>query len=303
MAIQYLHDELKEFLRNANLSTYEIRAYTSLLPISNLTAREISKKSAVPSGRIYDILEELREKGLIEVSESRPKIYRIISPNIGFNNLISHITDESKRKTSFLIEQAKILENKILDSNVLPKEESSRVFWSTAFGTASSFALYSKRFKELQEELLMTGFINEKTPKILKYATPLYEGIKDVMDRGVKIKYLWSFDYDERPVKEERLQKNLDIYKKILIELDRIYDLKPKMENFEMKFIFKRFPTYFDIFDKKRVIMKLQNPTQPSRILVCLNILDPNLASVLNKRFKSIWVLEAREDTEFNDQK
>ena len=93
MENQYLYDELKEFLRNANLSTYEIRAYTSLLPSNNLTARELSKKSGVPSGRIYEILEELREKGLIEVSESRPKIFRAISPNLGFNNLISHISN------------------------------------------------------------------------------------------------------------------------------------------------------------------------------------------------------------------
>ncbi|NHI94840.1 MAG: TrmB family transcriptional regulator [Candidatus Lokiarchaeota archaeon] len=294
MSNQSLLEELKEFLRNANFTTYEIRAYNVLLTINNMTAREISKKSGVPNGRIYEVLEILREKGLIEVSESRPKIYQAISPNLGFNNLISYISDESKRKASYLIDQAKILENKIMNSNILVKEESTRVFWSTAFGTTPSFSLYSKRFKELQNELLMTGFINEMTPKILKYATPLFEGIKNVLERGVVVKYLWSFEHDERPVANNQIQKYLELYGKIVLKSKEIYNLTPKMQNFEMKFIFKRFPTYFDIFDEKRVIIKLQNPIQPSRILVCLDILDPNLASELKKRFDSIWTFEAR---------
>ena len=57
-----LMEDLKEFLNDANLSTYEVNAYLALLTSSKSnppTAKEISSVSAVPSGRIYEILEDL----------------------------------------------------------------------------------------------------------------------------------------------------------------------------------------------------------------------------------------------------
>jgi len=63
-------DELKGFLKNVNLSNYEINTYMTLLISNPLRASEISERSGVPIGRIYDILEKLKEKGLIEIQES-----------------------------------------------------------------------------------------------------------------------------------------------------------------------------------------------------------------------------------------
>ena len=74
-----LIDDLIEFLKNANLTTYEINVYITLLNSSTLTAREISIKSNVPYGRIYDILEELKSKGMIDIFETRPKTCKSFS--------------------------------------------------------------------------------------------------------------------------------------------------------------------------------------------------------------------------------
>ena len=71
-----LMEDLREFLNDANLSTYEINAYIALLTSSrtnNPTAKEISSKSSVPGGRIYEVLEDLSSKGMVEIIESRPK--------------------------------------------------------------------------------------------------------------------------------------------------------------------------------------------------------------------------------------
>lgn len=63
-----------------------------------------------------------------------------------------------------------------------------------------------------------------------------------------------------------------------------------------MKYIFQRSPTYFDIFDKKRIMFKLQNPIKPYQIFACMNVVDPNLANDLREKFLSMWTFDAIED-------
>ena len=50
--------QVKQFLKNADLSNYEINVLIELLRASNLTARELSERSEVPTGRIYEILKQ-----------------------------------------------------------------------------------------------------------------------------------------------------------------------------------------------------------------------------------------------------
>ena len=294
MSNYYIKEEVREFLKNSKLSNYEIQAYLTLLSFNNLTARELSKKSKVPTGRIYEILEELKLKGLIEISESRPKEYKSINPNIAFNNLISYLTMQNKKRTSYLIDQAKYLESKIADSNLFSKEEPSKIFWSTAFGTTEAFSLYNKRYRETKDEILMTGFINENTIKILKFGRPLFDGVIKALKRGITVKYLWSFEYDERKLLEEEKIKNKNLYSDLLKKFEELHDISSYKNELSMKFIHKRMPTYFDIFDRNRVIIKLQNPLHAARIFACIDVLDPNLATELREKFFSIWRFEAK---------
>jgi len=285
--------ELKEFLKNSKLSNYEINSYMTLLYSDILTAREISGKSGVPSGRIYEVLEKLKEYGMIEIQESRPKMYRSKSLNLALHNLISYQNNENQRKISFLYDQAKFLESKLYDSDFLIKQDASKIFWSTAFGVPEIFSLYINNFNDLKEELLMTGFLNDNTIKILPFAKNFYEGIINALNRGVQVKYLWSFEYDDRPLSNEQKIRNKILYKKLIKKFKELYNISSEMDGLEMKLIHKKIPTYYDIFDKKRIMIKLQNPLNPSRIFASLNILDPNLAKELKKKFLSIWLFES----------
>jgi len=290
--------ELKEFLRNSDLSSYEINTYMTLLISNNLTAREISEKSHVPIGRIYEVLEGLKEKGMIETQDSRPKIYRAKAFNLAFKNLISYINNLTKRKVSYLIDQAKILESDLYNSSLFIKKEPSRVFWQTAYGANSIISMYIKHYNELQEELLVNDFINENTIKVLPFGKKLFEGIIYALNRGVNVKILWSFEHDPRPLSEERKKRNLELYGEVLDKLEELYDLSNKIERLEMRFINNRIPTNYDIFDKKRVFIKLQNPLKPSQIFACMNVLDPNLAEELREKFNQTWLFEANKRKE-----
>ena len=282
-----LIEEIHNFLRSAELNNYEINAYLALLRTGSLTARELSIKSGVPTGRIYEILEELKNREMIEIQDTRPKEYKAITFNLGFENLISHLKNESKKKISFLVNQAKNLEANVYKSNLFIKKDTSKVFWSTAFDLRSMFSLYNRRSSELKEELLVTGFVNENTFKILPYAQDLYNSYKNAFNRGVRIRYLWSFEHDA--ITNEELAKNGEFSKRLKSEFEKYFDIPPNLKGFEMRFIHKRLPTYYDIFDKKRVIIKLLHPLEPSRVFACIDVLDTELALELRDQFLQMW--------------
>ncbi len=290
-----LIEELKEFLKNMKLSSYAIASYISLLPTNILTAKEISKRSSVPGGRIYEVLEDLKEKGLIRIQESRPKKYIAIPPNLAFHNLISHLTEENQRKITSLINIAKKLESDLYKSDLMKRSETSRVFWSTALGYISIESLYINSIKELEEELLINVSLNPNSVKRLPFLKRIIKEMSTVLDRGVNIKYLCSFDPDQEISPEQNELNNIKLFNEFISKFEDFFNISPKKNGLEIKYTFKRIPTFYDIFDKERVILKLQNPLNPSDIFACLNVLDPKLALELRKKFLNLWIFSAFE--------
>src|SRR6056297_3381617 len=76
-------------LRDLGLSEYEARAYRSLLDAGPTTAKELSRASDVPMGRIYDVLSSLETQSLARSqSASRPKKYVAVEPDTALNRLL-----------------------------------------------------------------------------------------------------------------------------------------------------------------------------------------------------------------------
>ncbi|MFX1258034.1 MAG: TrmB family transcriptional regulator [Promethearchaeota archaeon] len=294
-----LFEDLKNLLNDANLSTYEINAFIALLKSSRLksaTAKELSIKSDVPKGRIYETLEDLNAKGLVEIIESRPKRFKAIPFNKALENLISYQKNETRRKINYLYDKAKILESELYQKDIVIKKEPTKLFLSTVFGSKSIVSLYVKFINEAKEEILFNKFISKNTIKILPYGKMMYEPIKNAIDRGVIVKTLWCFQYDDLLNHKEVGAYKLKIFKQILQILEKNYDLSTNLPNYEIKYIPNRIPTLFDIIDKKRVLLKLQNPVKHSQIFTCVNMIDPKLAYEFRKKFLRIWLLDALDD-------
>ena len=209
-----LMEDLREFLNDANLSTYEVNAYITLLSSSKThppSAKKISSDSQVPSGRIYEVLEDLRKKGMIEIIDSRPKKYLAFSLNKALENLIEFQSKENKRKIGYLYNRAKNLESELYDNEVLLRREPLKIFWSTIYGTKSILSLYAKYINEATTEIIFNEFINKSTLKVIPHAKLIYEPLKKAIERGVRVKDLWSFEYDDRPLTEDKKKENAEI--------------------------------------------------------------------------------------------
>lgn len=295
-----LIDELREFLSKLKLSNYEINAYIALLNSKSLSARELTKKSNVPRGRIYDILDNLKRKGMIEIQETRPKIYDPISPNLALNNLISYIEKENQNDILKLYDQAKFMESRLQNLKTSKNLESSKIFWTTAYGMHSIESLYIRNFIDLKEELILTGFLNQNTIKILALTSKAHANVYNALNRGVKVYYLWSLEF----IDKELLRNDMNQIKKIIDDFKKsfkqLFNLSTEIKGFELRFTMKKIPTYYDIFDMKNIIFKLQNPLNPWQIFACMKVLDPNLAENLRKMFFNLWEFESFEHFDTN---
>lgn len=71
--------EAIEQLQQFGLSTYAARTFVALASLGSGTARDVSQVSEVPRTRVYDAVEELQDRGLVETLQSTPKEFWAIS--------------------------------------------------------------------------------------------------------------------------------------------------------------------------------------------------------------------------------
>lgn len=69
-------EEAVSALAELGLTEYEARCFVALTKISTGTAKEISQVSDIPRSRVYDTIERLERKGLVDVQQSDPREYR-----------------------------------------------------------------------------------------------------------------------------------------------------------------------------------------------------------------------------------
>ncbi|WP_254537183.1 TrmB family transcriptional regulator [Halomarina litorea] len=80
-------------LESLGLREYEAKCFVALAQLSEGTAKEISKVAGVPRSRVYDSLEKLRDRGLVDVRESNPRRYRGVPVDTAIQTLKNEFDD------------------------------------------------------------------------------------------------------------------------------------------------------------------------------------------------------------------
>jgi len=94
--------ENEQLLRNIGFNKYEAVAYLTISREGFTDASVLSKRSKMPMGKIYSVLEDLENTGFIEVQHSRPKKYRAIEANLSFENFLNIKENEIQRERGTL---------------------------------------------------------------------------------------------------------------------------------------------------------------------------------------------------------
>ncbi len=72
---QTVGEEAKRVLRELGLTAYESAVYVSLIRTGVMTASEVSESAHVPFSKVYEVLNNLEQKGWVSIERGRPSRY------------------------------------------------------------------------------------------------------------------------------------------------------------------------------------------------------------------------------------
>ena len=91
-------NQVKRQLSNMGLNDYQASALAHLLYLGETKATTLSKASGVPNARIYGVLDELSQKGLIIIRPGRPALYTPLTPKEIADALVTASREEIRKE-------------------------------------------------------------------------------------------------------------------------------------------------------------------------------------------------------------
>ncbi len=267
--------EIQERLKMLGLNAYETRAYIALLSLGAADANEISARTRIPRGRIYDALNSLVENNLAELQESRPKKFQAVTPKIALRNLIDKKKKEYERKSRQLNRLVSEIESTMTE---MMTNADSNVFWIVTRNDRESADLLANSLAEAKNEYLSYLVLEEKfsvvDEKIFVNRMVCNELIR-MLRRNVNMMFLLP----ERDIKLLLSYLNRDFVLKVLPFIGKNLLIRTVDEVY----------TPIDVVDDERVNILVKNPSMPGQYLAAISFLDKDLANTLKKEFHALW--------------
>jgi HTH-type transcriptional regulator, sugar sensing transcriptional regulator len=166
-------------LREFGLSEYAARAYIALLDLGTTEARDVSSLSKVPASKIYHILDQLHEKGLVEILPEFPRKYAPV-PFAEFLDKIQAEHEEASRRMRE--ERDELLETFALVGGATASDRGSLTFLR---GRRNAFERFDEVVRNAREDALLVathGMLANRRG----WVTPLAEAAA----RGVRLRVL-----------------------------------------------------------------------------------------------------------------
>jgi len=248
--------EVLEVLEKLGLNEYESRVYTSLVLLGPSKASEISNESEVPQSKIYDILEGLMNKQLVEVFEGRPKEFKAVGPEIAFRNFL-----EKEEKQ---LKELKLRMDSISSSLKPRREEITGGIWSIKGRKWAEF------FNKTSEMLDRSEKYAYGVTRDYSLSAKLIEAVKACVRKGVKVKVIGM------EIPNEVSYNRVKWYKDAGVEV-RVFETKlhPRIV----------------LIDGKEVLLRLDHdPTKRNRF--GFNSIwsdDTSLVKVIDTYIKNLW--------------
>ena len=266
--------EVKRLLKELGLSNYETEAYLKVVELGIAEASVICNETKIPFGRVYQELNSLVAKGLIEVQNTRPKRYMARKPRLAFKTLLQQKRENMEKQLQKTIEAALQIEE--ITSKKIPARPKERMFWTTAVGIEETAEMIISNFEEAEKEIcIILDYKSQNDECEFKDSESniiLNEVIK-ATERGVKIKALLNKEFI---IPELKYLEELGIKEKIIGKV-------------EIRVMKKAIPSYFEVIDGEKVVLEVANPKNPGQILAMTKIWDVKLAKELRAKFEDLW--------------
>jgi sugar-specific transcriptional regulator TrmB len=95
-------EEAVELLVDFGFTEYEAKCFVALVRVDSGTAKEVSEVADIPRARVYDSMESLGERGVVDVQASSPRRFRAAPVEDAIDSLERRFTDRLDRLESVL---------------------------------------------------------------------------------------------------------------------------------------------------------------------------------------------------------
>jgi sugar-specific transcriptional regulator TrmB len=256
-------------LRDLGLSEYEARVYRTLLHTGPTTAKELSRASDVPMGRIYDVLNSIEQLSLVRSqTASRPKKYVAVEPETALDRLL----ENKRREADEVLERYEEITEELgeeLDSTK-PVEEQ---FWTAAVGDDETLDLLLERLAAADETIVMV--VANRSPQfdLGEIGDVLTERLEAAVDRGVEVFLLMTPEVVENLPESvgERYRARLSEHPSFAVRTTENLD------------------GTFNLIDGTEVVLQVSNPLSSGEVFAVIDLKDPAFASEIHEEFLPRW--------------
>lgn len=171
-------------LEHFGLSNYAARTFVALASLGSGTARDVSHVSEVPRTRVYDAIDELHDRGLVDVQQSSPKQFWAISAETAsrsFEHDLQHRTQALRQALD--------------EVEPVERQSEQRNVW-TVNGEAAVTNRVLEFFAAAEEEIVYMTVEDLLTEELI-------EGLRDASDRDVSIMLGGGSDAVQQRIRDE----------------------------------------------------------------------------------------------------
>ncbi len=256
-------------LRDLGLSEYEARAYRALLNTGPTTAKELSRASDVPMGRIYDVLNSIEQYNLVRSqTASRPKKYVAVEPSTALDRLL----DDKKQELEQRASQYESIVDDLADEldAAEPVEEQ---FWTASVGPEETFDLLLERLSAADRHIVMVAADPVPQMDIRTVGDDVLAQLEDALERGVSVDVLMSREL------VDSLSMNVGRRYRQTLQARDDFDVRTSDE----------VTGTFNIVDDVEVCIQVPNPLSSGEAFGMIDLKDPEFAADVHDEFIPHW--------------
>lgn len=256
-------------LRDLGLSEYEARAFRSLLDTGPTTAKELSRASDVPMGRIYDVLNSLETYSLVRSqTASRPKKYVAVEPDTALDRLL----DDKKAELEAKAEQYEDIVSELGDQ-LEAGDHVEEPFWTAAVGPEETLDLLLERLAAADDRIVVVGSPPAQQVDIVEATDRVVDELVAALDRGVEVSLLLEPDLFERLP---------DAVNRAYYERLSPYDDYSARASTGVS-------TTFELIDDVEVCIEVPHPLGREETFGVIDLTDPAFTADVSEAFADHW--------------
>lgn len=191
-------------LENIGFTKGEIKVYLSLLGLGNSTSGPIILKSGVARSKVYEILEKLKEKGLVSESiQANTRYFQGADPDRIFDYIKRQENELRKKEKAF----EKILPELKLKQQLIEEKQEVKIYVGYE-GVKTWFSEILSQMKKGDEYLAMT--LSKQSWESKSLSLFLMKFHQKRAEKGVKAKIIYHLDTE--PFKERLDFSKTELY-------------------------------------------------------------------------------------------